>query len=137
MNNKEDVLAVLRQLGFIPKLIDDDFGYGFEYEGLTILYLPNKDDNSCLTFMMPNIFDITEDNRVMALEAMAVLSSSVKYVQPFLMGKDQVWLNYQHYLGEGENEVKVTEDLVEHIIRVLAVSTAKFHQIINTEEDDN
>ncbi len=128
----EEVLSVLHQLGFIPEHIDDDFGYSFEYEGLTLLYVPS-DDTKCLTFMMPNIFDITEENKAAAYEAMIRLVGRLKYVQPFIMGKDQVWLTYQHYVGDGE----VTEDLVEHMIRVLTVSTTKFHEIINGEDNDN
>lgn len=128
----EEVLSVLHQLGFMPEHIDDDFGYSFEYEGLTLLYVPS-DDTKCLTFMMPNIFDITEENRPAAYEAMIRLVGRLKYVQPFIMGKDQIWLTYQHYVGNGE----VTEDIVEHMIRVLTVSINKFHEIINGEDNDN
>lgn len=128
----ENVLTVLHQLGFMPEHIDDDFGYSFEYEGLTLIYVPN-DDAKCLTLMMPNIFDITEENRAAAYEAMIRLVARLKYVQPFVMGQDQVWLTYQHYTGDSE----VTEDLVEHMIRVLSVGIRKFHEIINGEDNDN
>ncbi|MDE5877690.1 MAG: hypothetical protein K2H47_09390 [Muribaculaceae bacterium] len=130
----EEVLDVLHKLGFRPEHIDDDFGYSFEYEGLTLLYVPApNDDTKCLTIMLPNIFDITEENRPAAYEAMIRLVGRLKYVQPFIMGKDQVWLTYQHYVGDGE----VTEDLVEHMIRVLTASIMKFHEIINGEDNDN
>lgn len=33
---KEKVLEIFYQLGFQPEFIDDNFGYRFEYEGLTI-----------------------------------------------------------------------------------------------------
>lgn len=128
---KDKVLEILYQLGFQPELIDENFGYRFEYEGLTILYAPEEDDAHTVTLMIPGIFDITDDNRVAVLEAVAALSSKMKFVQPNLT-LDSVWLNYQHFLGEHEP----APELIEHMIRVLAVSIVHFHKIINNEGDD-
>lgn len=130
---KESVLNVLSTLGFIPEELEG-FGYRFEYEGLSVLYPVDDDpDTDCLTLIAPGIFDLTEENRVAVLEAMVKLSGRMKYVQPHIMFDKQVWLNYQHYLGDAEP----TDDLVEHMIRVLAVSTINFHKIINGEDNDN
>lgn len=132
MFKKEDVLSVLSALGFIPELVDG-FGYRFEYEGLTLLYSVDEDDTKCLTFIVPGIFDISEENRVKVLEAMVQLSGKMKFVQPYIMFDDQVWLNYQHYVGENE----VTPELVEHMIRVLGFGTTNFHNLINNNGDGN
>lgn len=127
---KEKVLDCLYQLGFQPELIDEDFGYRFAYEDLTIIFSP-EEDTQCITFSLPGIFDITEENRVAVLEAMVKLCAKMRFVQPVIMF-DSVWINYQHYLCEG---VDPTPELIEHMIRVLLYSMPQFHKIISNEED--
>lgn len=129
---KEKVLTALKTLGFMPEEVED-FGYRFEYEGLTLAFPVNEEDDKCLTLMMPDIFDISDDNRIDVLEAMAKLCGNVKYVQPQIISGNQVWLNYQHYLDENG----VTPDLVEHMIRVLDYATQSFHRIINGDDNDD
>lgn len=126
---KEKVLDCLYQLGFKPELIDDDFGYKFEYEDFTIACSP-EDEASSVSFFMPAQFDVTEDNRIVALEAMAGLCSKIKYVQPSIMF-DGVWLHYQHYF---DNASEPTEDLIEHIVRALILAKDCFHKILNNEK---
>jgi hypothetical protein len=128
---KEQILEILYQLGFQPELVDEDFGYRFEYEGLTVLYTPEDEDAHTVHFMIPGIFDITEDNRVAVLEAMVKLIGRMKFVQSVIMS-NSVWLNYQHFLSTQEP----TPEVIEHMIRVLAISTAQFHKFINNEEND-
>ena len=127
---KENVLTALSALGFIPKEIEG-FGYRFEYEGLTVIYTVDDEEAKCITLTAPDVFDISDDNRVAVLEAMAKLCGKMKYVQPNIMFENQVWLNYQHYLGDNE----VTPELIEHMIRVLAFSTITIHNIINCSDN--
>lgn len=129
---KENVLTVLSALGFIPEEIEG-FGYRFEYEGLTLAYSIDDEESKCITLTAPGVFDISDDNRVAVLEAMAKLCGKMKYVQPQIMFDDQVWLNYQHYLCENE----VPQELIEHMIRVLAISTITIHNIINGNDNDD
>lgn len=129
---KKQVLDALSTLGFIPEEIED-FGYSFEYEGLTLIYPVDNDDDSSVTLIAPGIFDISPDNRQEVVEAMLTLCQKMKYVQPNIMLEDKVWLNYQHYLGDNA----VTPELVEHMIRVLAFSTLTFHKIINGDGNDD
>lgn len=128
---KEKVLECLYQLGFQPELINEDFGYRFSYEDLTILYNP-EEESQCLTFSMPGIFDISEENRTAVLEAMMKLCAEMRFVQPVIMF-DTVWLNYQHYL---DKDAGPTPELLEHMVRVLTFSMIQFHKIINNEEEE-
>ncbi|MDE6332955.1 MAG: hypothetical protein K2L80_10215, partial [Muribaculaceae bacterium] len=90
---KESVLTTLRTLGFIPEEIEG-FGYRFEYEDLTVIYSADEDEAKCITLTVPYVFNISDDNRVAVLEAMAKLCGRMKYVQPVIMFQEQVWLNY-------------------------------------------
>lgn len=126
----EKVLDILHQLGFRPELVDENIGYRFEYEGLTILFSP-EEDSQTLNLMVPAIFDITEDNRAAVLEGMVKLSGKMKFVQPATYGTS-VWLNYQHYLEDQDP----TPGLLEHMIKVMSVSAAQFLNIMNDEDND-
>ena len=69
MNQKETIIRKLKALGFDPA----DFGAMgcvFRYEGLNYLYLPDDRDEHFLRIIVPNLFTITDDNRVEVLEAM-------------------------------------------------------------------
>lgn len=129
---KENVLTALSALGFIPKEIEG-FGYRIEYEGLTIIYTVDDEEAKCITLTAPDVFDISDDNRTAVLEAMAKLCGKMKYVQPHIMFENQVWLNYQHYLGKNE----VTQELIEHMVHVLAISTITIHNIITGNDNDD
>lgn len=129
---KEQVLKALSALGFIPEEIEG-FGYRFEFEGLSLIYSEDDEETKCVTLIVPDIFDISDDNRPVVLEAMAKLCGKMKYVQPHIMFENQVWLNYQYYTNDNE----VNEALIEHMIRVLAFSTITFHKIINGEDNDD
>ncbi len=129
---KEQVLKALSALGFIPEEIEG-FGFRIDYEGLNIIYSEDDEDTKCVTLILPSIFDISDDNRTAVLEAMVKLCGRMKYVQPSIMFDKQVWLNYQYYTNDNE----VNADLIEHMIRVLALSTTTFHKIINGDDNDN
>lgn len=129
---KEQVLKALSAHGFIPEEIEG-FGFRIDYEGLNIIYSEDDEDTKCVTLILPSIFDISDDNRTAVLEAMVKLCGRMKYVQPSIMFDKQVWLNYQYYTNDNE----VNADLIEHMIRVLALSTTTFHKIINGDDNDN
>ena len=129
---KENVLTALSALGFIPEEIEG-FGYRFDYEGLTVVYSIDDEEAKCITLTVPDVFEISDDNHVAVLEAMAKLCGKMKYVQPHIMFDNQVWLNYQHYLSDDE----VTPELIEHMTHVLAFSTITIHDIINGNDNDD
>ncbi|MDE6010061.1 MAG: hypothetical protein K2F87_01245 [Muribaculaceae bacterium] len=128
----EDVLGALRTLGCRPEEIPG-FGYRFECEGLDVLFPVNDNDTECLTLTAPNVAEIPPEHRTETLEWMMELTRRMKYVQPQIMFDDQVWLNYQHYIGDRE----VTPELLEHMIRVLMISTFTFHKIRKGEIDED
>ena len=100
---------------------------------MTVVYSIDDEEAKCITLTAPDVFDISDVNRVAVLEAMAKLCGKMKYVQPHIMFDNQVWLNYQHYLSENE----VTPELIEHMIRVLVFSTITIHNIINGNDNDD
>lgn len=124
---KEDVLGALSVLGFRPKEVGE-FGYQIVYEGQGILYADVEDTDS-VNFVMPNVFEITEENKSAVYYALVQLGSEVKYAQSYVVGDESVWLNYVHFVGENN---KVAPEIIEHIITVLSYAAMKFHFIINS-----
>lgn len=128
---KEKTLEILHQLGFAPEELEDNMGYRFEYEGLNLLYVAEDDDANCLTFMLPGIFDVTEENGVAVMGAMLQLCAKLKYIQPVIL-HDSVWLQYQHFMPDG---AEPTPEIIEHIVIVLAAGIANFQQILEDYEE--
>ncbi len=128
---QEKVLAVLYRLGFQPELVDESIGYDFEYEGITFLFAYDDKDSKTITLTVPNLFYVTEENRIKTLEALNTLANNLNFVQPNI-AFDSVWLEYQHYLGDNEP----TEALIEHMVRTLATSTIQFGSILHHKDDE-
>lgn len=122
---KEQTLATLRAMGFEPSEVTPSV-YRFEYEGLNILYAAEEDEVRCLPLVVPDIYELTEENTPVVLEAIPMLCGSVKYVQPVIMFEKELWLNYQHFLGDHE----VTPELIEHMLKALAYAAVTFHELI-------
>lgn len=133
MNKIEKTLTSLRELGFFVETIGDDLGYKFEFEGINYFIANEDTEADDITISVPGVYDIPEDGRTEALEAMNTLCGKVKFIQPVIMFDNQVWLNYQHHLGEADP----TTETVEHMIRALAFGTAIFHQITSENEEDD
>lgn len=126
--SKELVLAKLEELGFSLEEAGD-FGYIFKYEELTILYMPDDDENF-LRFAVPNIYDVTEENKPFVLEVVNETNMAIKYSKTCVYGED-VWVFYEYRLfGDGE-----LEEIIEHSMLLLQATYFLFHRKI--EGDDS
>lgn len=129
MKQTELVLNELTTMGFEPVELGD-LGYIFQYEEVNYLYMPDDEDEYFLRIVIPGIFDITDENRVAALEAMHETELIMKYAKMCIMMQDTVWAVYEHRLNSSDN---LTE-MLEHIIRVLDATVNVFNMKINGEE---
>ncbi len=121
---KENVLQVLRRLGFVPKELSEEM-YQFEFARAKLLFMVDGDDANCLTFIYPCIYEMTDENYMVIYDAMQRLCRDVKYVQPYMMD-NHVWLNYQHYLVVPD----VTEELLIHMIYTLDLASNHFNNTL-------
>lgn len=129
MNQKEIVLDRLKAMGFEPDEVGD-VGYVFKYEDTNFLYMPDEDDEQFLRIAVPNLFEVTEENRVAVLEAMHGTALLLKYAKMYIMYDTSVWAVYEHRLNPADN----LSDLLEHIIRVLDTAAQVFYRKINGED---
>lgn len=126
--SKELVLSKFKELGFA---LEDagELGYFFKFEELNFLYLPDEDDENFLRLAVPNIFDVTADNRSLVMDVVNETNMSVKYSKT-CVSNDNVWSFYEHRLFGEDN----LEDIIEHGIRLLQVTVGLFYRKI--EGDD-
>ena len=110
---KEQILNTFVTLGFQLEEMEG-FGYGFRYEGINYLYMPNDDDEDFLNISIPAIVEVAEDNAQPALMLMGKLNSSLKYVKANRMG-DSIWLFYERELYGGEDFEKLLSRMILHL----------------------
>ena len=125
--SKELILAKIEELGFSIEEAGD-FGYVFKFEELTILYMPDDDENF-LRFAVPNIYDVTDENKRFVLEVVNDTNMSIKYSKTCVYG-DSVWVFYEYRLFGDYN----LEDIIEHSMLLLQASYFLFHRKL--EGDD-
>ena len=125
--SKELILAKIEELGFSIEEVGD-FGYVFKFEELTILYMPDDDENF-LRFAVPNIYDVTDENKRFVLEVVNDTNMSIKYSKTCVYG-DSVWVFYEYRLFGEDN----LEDIIEHSMLLLQASYFLFHRKL--EGDD-
>lgn len=128
MNNKEIIVDKLKAMGFDPVDLGSA-GYVFQYGEMNFLYMPDEDDQF-LRIALPNVKEVTDDNRAAILEAAHETGLQVKYAKVNIMFEDNVWCVYEHYL----NSIYNLSELLEHIIRVLEVTAMVFYKKLNGEE---
>ena len=129
MNQKEIILEELSSMGFEPIELGN-VGYAFKYEELNYLYMPDDNDEQFLRIAVPQLYDVTDENRVAVLEAMHDTGLMLKYSKVCIMYEDTVWAIYEHRFSTCED----LAEILEHIIRVLEATAQVFHKKINGEE---
>lgn len=129
MKQTEIILDQLKTMGFEPVELGE-VGYLFKYEDMNYLYQPDDDDEHFLRIVIPQLFEVTDENRVAVLDAMHETTLLLKYSKVSIMYDNGVWAIYEHRLGSTDN----LAELLEHIIRVLEVTAHVFYKEINGED---
>lgn len=128
MKKSEIIFDQLNKLGFEPiKLGDDNFI--FSYEQLPLLYMGDEGDENFLRFAVPQMFDVTDENRGVVLEAISEVAEVLKYSKVCIMYGNSVWAFYEHCLLSYDN----LSELLEHIIYVLGNTMTTFMRRMNGE----
>lgn len=110
---KNKVLEAFDELGFKLETMDD-WGYGFDYEGINYLYVPNTDDEDFLSITIPGIYDIDEKNALIAHELMDKLNSTLKYIKAYKLS-NSIWLFYEKELFGDEDLSQIISRMIIHL----------------------
>lgn len=134
---KEQILNTFATMGFQLEEVEG-FGYGFRYEGINFLYMPNDADKDFLNLAIPAIIDITEDNTLTALMMIDRLNSTLKYTKANRVG-NSIWLFYERELYGGEDFERLLSRMILHLeaaIDFFRITMENDNDEIDCSEDD-
>ncbi len=131
MNQIELIEEQLQKLGFETRKIED-VGYIFNYNELNYLYMPDENDENFLRISVPQIYDVTDENRLGILNVVQDTNCAMKYIKAIVIGSDSVWLFYEYRLFSNEQ----LGDILEHMISALHAAYMIFQQKVNGEDEE-
>lgn len=126
MKTTEMVINFLRQQGFCPEVDEDNGNILFKYQMANFIFINNDEDEEFFQLLMPGIYDVTDDNRDMVLEAANKVNQSIKVVKACVIG-DNVWLFFENLL----DHTPEVEDIIPRALAILNGARQHFYQEIS------
>ncbi|MCR5573507.1 MAG: YbjN domain-containing protein [Bacteroidaceae bacterium] len=124
MNAKELVLDFLRKEGFTPT-VDERNNIVFKYQMTTYVFFTDENDDEFFQLTMPAIYDVTEDNRELVLEAANKVNQSMKVIK-IIVTQESVWVLFEILL----DETPQVEDIMPRAFRIMEDGRNKFYELI-------
>ena len=95
------MIDYLAEEGFRPH--ETEFGIAFKSEGFNFLFFKDDVDEQYFRLMMPAIFEVTEDNEDMILQALNDVNGNIKVVKLYTMEMEDeenkkstsVWVSFE------------------------------------------
>lgn len=124
MNLKELMKQFLTEEGFCPK--EDEYGIDFKCEGRAFTFIYDEEDQQYFRLMMPNIYEVTDENRDEVLRALNVTNASVKVVKAYTPIPQSVWIGFEVLL----DSTPVLADLVPRGLAMLRGAQMEFYKAL-------
>ena len=125
MKTTEKVLEFLKQQGFCPEVDSDDGNILFKYQMKNFLFINNDEDELFFQLILPGIFDITEENRELVLDAINKVNVSVKVIKCCFI-HDQVWIFFENLLDSSPE----VSDIIPLALNILQGAQLEFYKHI-------
>lgn len=127
MKTSERVLEFLKKEGFCPEIDPDNGNIHFKYQMKSYLYINNDDDDeNFFQLALPWIYDVTEDNRDLALEAANKTNINIKVIKCCII-KDGIWVFFENLLDSSPEMA----DIIPRALAILQGAQKDFYQNIN------
>lgn len=126
MKTTEMVMNFLRQQGFCPEVDEDNGNIMFKYQMANFLFINNDEDEEFFQLLMPGIYDVTDDNRDVVLEAANKVNHSIKVVKACVVN-DSVWLFFENLL----DHTPEVDDIIPRALAILQGARQHFYQEIS------
>ena len=124
MNLQELMKQYLQEEGYCPK--DTDFGLDFKCEGRTYVLIYDGDDEQYFRLMMPNIYDVTDENRDAVLVALNKTNTTVKVVKAYTPIPQAVWIGFEVLV----DSTPVLSDFIPRAISMLRTAQQTFYEAL-------
>jgi hypothetical protein len=125
MKTTEMVMNFLKEQGFTPQVDEDNGNILFKYQMSTFIFFNNDEDEEFFQLAFPGIFDVTEDNREMVLEAANKVNSAMK-VAKVIVPNDSVWVLFEVILDKSPE----VGSLIERGLNILQHTRQEFYEVL-------
>ena len=115
-------MEFLKQQGFCPN-VDPDGEVIFKYQMRTFVNYYAEDDEEFFQLVMPAIFEVTDDNRDVVLEAANKVNVTMKVVKCVILG-DSVWVLYEDFVSQDTD----MSDVIPLALNILQNAQQRFYQ---------
>lgn len=122
MNLKQLMLQYLQEEGFCPK--EDEYGIDFKCEGMLYSLIYDENDNQYFRLMLPNIFEVTDENRSLVLYALNEANTKVKVVKAYTPLPHTVWIGFEVLV----DSTPVLADIVPRGLSMLRAAYQAFYE---------
>ncbi len=125
MKTTERVLEFLKTQGFCPE-VDEHGGIIFKYQMATFLFINNDEDEEFFQLAMPHIYQVTDDNRDIVLEAANKTNASMKVAKISVLG-DSVWAFFEILLDQSPD----VKDIIPRALNILMGARQTLYENLN------
>ncbi len=125
MKTTERVLEFLKTQGFCPE-VDEHGGIIFKYQMATFLFINNDEDEEFFQLAMPHIYQVTDDNRDIVLEAANKTNTSMKVAKISVLG-DSVWAFFEILLDQSPD----VKDIIPRALNILMGARQTLYENLN------
>ena len=122
MKTTEKVLEFLRTQGFCPE-VDEHGSIIFKYQMVTFLFVNNDEDESFFQLAMPYIYDVTEDNREIVLEATNKTTGDIKVAKVYVI-ENNVWAFFEILLDQSPE----VDEIIPRALNILMAARQAFYE---------
>ena len=105
---------------------DCEDGIIFKARGLTFIYHNNDEDSDYFQVSLPSVYDITEDNREIALEIANKNNMGMKVVKTCILD-DSVWIYFEIFL----DDTPVIDDIMPRALKTLLAARDNFYELMS------
>ena len=125
MKTSEAVFNYLRSQGLMPQY-DDRGNIEFKYQMRNFLFFVNDNDAQFFQLTMPSIFEVTDDNRLAALEAMNQINDNTKVIKLTVTKSGYVWESTEIML----DSTPELDDVFPRLLNILLNTQQKFYDLM-------
>jgi hypothetical protein len=125
MKTSEAVFNYLKSQGLMPQY-DERGNIEFKYQMRNFLFFVNDDDAQFFQLTMPSIFEVTDDNRLAALEAMNQINDNTKVIKLTVTKSGYVWESTEIML----DSTPELDDVFPRLLNILLNTQQKFYDLM-------
>ena len=98
----------------------------FKYQMRTFLFFVNDNDEQFFQLTMPSIFEVTDDNRMAALEAMNQINDTTKVIKLTVTKSGYVWESTEIML----DSTPELDDIFPRLLNILLNTPQAFYELM-------